>query len=404
MAETLAPPATPATGGTRRMVMNFGPQHPATHGTLRMVLELDGETIVKCTPDIGYLHTGFEKLGENMSFNQFVTVTDRMNYLSPLNNNIGFVTAVEEMLGLELPPRGKVIRVIMAELSRIADHILCCGLQAMDLGAFSVMLWCFRERERLYDIFETVTGGRLTTSYTRVGGLSRDLPDTVVPQIRDVCETVLATLDEVEKMLYGNRIFLERSKGIGILSAEEAIAWSWTGPILRACGVNWDLRRARPYLDYPTYDWEVVTRTEGDSFARFQVRMDEMRQSVRIVRQALDRLRPGPFCADDMKVALPDKASVYARMESLIHHFKIIMTGHGFAPAPGEYYGCTESPNGELGFYIVDTGEVRPWRVRVRPPSFINYTALPRLIEGRLLSDMVSVLSSLNVIAGELDR
>ncbi len=401
MVETLTPP--PA-AGPRRMVMNFGPQHPATHGTLRMVLELDGETIVKCTPEIGFLHTGFEKLGENMSFNQFVTVTDRMNYLSPLNNNIGFVQTVEEMLGIELPPRGKTIRVIMSELSRIADHILCCGLQAMDLGAFTVMLWCFRERERMYDIFEIVTGGRLTTSYTRVGGLSRDLPDSAVPAIRAICETVLATLDEVEKMLYRNRIFLERSKGIGIMSKEDAIAWSWTGPILRASGVPWDLRRARPYLDYEAYDFDVITRTEGDSFARFDVRMDEMRQSVRIVRQALDRLRPGPFCSENEKVMLPDKDSVYQRMESLIHHFKIIMTGHGFTPAPGEYYSCTEAPNGELGFYLINTGDVRPWRVRVRPPSFINYTALPSLVEGRLLSDMVSILSSLNIIAGELDR
>ncbi len=402
MVESVATPAKSA--GAKTMMMNFGPQHPATHGTLRLMLELDGETVVKCVPEIGYLHTGFEKIAESMTWNQFVTVTDRMNYLSPLNNNIGYVLAVEEMLGIPLPERGRVIRVLMCELSRIADHLLCVGLQGMDLGAFTVMLWCFRERERLYDVFETVTGGRLTTSYTRVGGLSRDLPDTAVPMIRAALPLILETVDEVEKMLLRNRIFTDRTKGVGILTQEEAIGYGWTGPILRACGLAWDVRRARPYLGYETYDFEVPTRSEGDCFARFEVRIAEIRQSVRIVRQSLDRLKPGPWCCEDNKVALPAKDWVYTKMESLIHHFKIIMFGHGFAPDPGEYYGCTEAPNGELGFYLASTGDMRPWRVRIRPPSFLNYTAVCRLVEGRLLSDVVAILSSLNVIAGELDR
>ncbi|MCC6227478.1 MAG: NADH-quinone oxidoreductase subunit D, partial [Microthrixaceae bacterium] len=333
-----------------------------------------------------------------------VTVTDRMNYLSPLNNNIGYVQCIEEMMGLELPERGRTIRILMAELSRIADHILSCGLMAMDVGAFSVMLWCFRERERLYDIFEVVTGGRLTTSYTRVGGLSRDLPDNAVPMIRDALAPILETCDEVEKMLYHNRIFLDRSQGVGALTREEAIAYSWTGPLLRATGEAFDVRRARPYLGYDSYDFDVITRTDGDSLARFQVRMDEIRQSVRIVRQALERLKPGPFCADNMKVALPAKDIVYSKMESLIHHFKIIMLNHGFAPPAGEYYSCTESPNGELGFYVVSTGDQQPWRLRVRGPSFLNYSAINRLAQGRMISDVVAILGSLNVIAGELDR
>ncbi|MBI3271876.1 MAG: NADH dehydrogenase (quinone) subunit D [Planctomycetes bacterium] len=386
------------------MLLNMGPQHPATHGTLRLVLELDGETVVRCSPEMGFLHTGFEKLAEYRSYNQFVTVTDRMNYMSALNNNIGWSVACEELWGVKVPPRCERIRVALAELSRLSDHVLCVGLQGMDLGAFSVMLWSFVRREQLYDIFEKVTGGRLTTSYTRVGGLAQDVPEDFVARVRKVTESFPEIIDEIEKMLGRNRIFLDRTKGVGALSREDAIAYGATGPILRASGVAWDLRRTRPYLGYEKYDFDVPTAPDGDSYSRFIVRLAEMRESLKIIRQVLEDFPAGPVNVDDFKLTFPPKELVYTRMEEMIHHFKLTMIGHGPYPPKGEVYSATEAPNGELGWYVVSDGSRNPYRVRVRPPSFYHFQLVPRLIEGRLLSDVVAVLSSLNIIAGELDR
>ncbi|MCO5169014.1 MAG: NADH dehydrogenase (quinone) subunit D [Planctomycetes bacterium] len=385
------------------MVINFGPQHPAMHGTLRLLLRLDGERVRKCEPEMGYLHTGFEKLGEYRTFNQYVVVTDRMNYLSAMANNIGFACAVEELLGIELPPRAKAIRVIMAEMSRISDHILSIGLQGMDLGAFTAMLWAFIEREKVYDVFELTSGGRLTTSYTRVGGLAFDFPEECERRIRKFLGTLEGVLGEIEGMLSRNRIFLDRSKGVARFTREQCIAYGVTGPVARASGVDRDMRRDRPYLDYELYDFEVPLETDGDVYARYLVRLAEVRQSARIVRQALDGLPTGPYNALG-KVTLPDKDDVYSKMESLIQHFMLEMPGHGLKTPLGQVYHATESPNGELGWFIVSDGTGVPYRVRVRPPSVYQFQAVQPMIEGRLVADVVATMSSLNVIAGELDR
>ncbi len=391
--------------GGKHMILNMGPQHPATHGTLRVILKLDGEKIVEVDPEIGFLHTGFEKLGEHLSYTQFITVTDRMNYLSAINNNVGYAIAVEEILGIQVPERALVLRVIMSEVSRIADHVLCLGLQAMDMGAFSIMLWAFEKREKIYDIIEAICGSRLTTSWTRVGGLFRDVPEDFPAMVRQFLADFPGLIDEIETMLRGNRIFEDRVKGTGILPAAEAVGYGITGPCLRASGVPYDVRKARPYSGYENYEFEVPTQTEGDSWARFVQRIDECRQSLRIIEQALKKLPAGPVNAGDKKRVLPEKGSVYQNIESLIHHFKQIMLGHGSAPPrAAEVYSCTESPNGELGFYLVSDGEMNPYRVRVRPPSLYNYGVFTRLARGGMVSDAVAVLSSLNVIAGELDR
>ncbi len=390
---------------TRTLALNLGPQHPAMHGTLRLRVELDGEIIVRADPEIGFLHTGFEKLAEHQTWNQWVTVTDRANYLSSLSNNIGYTQAVEELLGVELPPRGQYARVLMAELSRIADHIICVGLQAMDTGAFSVMLWTFIEREKMYDLFEHASGARMTTSWTRVGGFSRELPENFAELVREKTAKIEAVVEEVEKMLDGNRIWLDRTREIGIISGDEAVAWGWTGPCLRASGVPYDLRRVRPYLVYPELDFDVVVHRDGDSYSRYKVRCEEIRQSLKIIRQCLEKMpKSGPLSVDDPRVALPAKAEVYESMEALIHHFELIMPTHGIQPPVGEHYSATEAPNGELGFLIVSNGTGKPHRVRIRPPSLLHHQALPKLIEGRLISDAIAILSSFNVIAGELDR
>lgn len=387
----------------KEMVINFGPQHPAMHGTLRLVLRLDGERVRSCDPEIGYLHTGFEKLGEYRTFNQFVVVTDRMNYLSAMANNIGYACAVEELLGIEVPPRAQAIRVIMAEMSRISDHVLGIGLQGMDLGAFTAMLWAFIEREKVYDVFELTSGGRLTTSYTRVGGLAFDLPEECEGRIRRFLDNLEPVLQEIEGMLSRNRIFLDRTKGVATFTREQAIAYGLTGPVARASGVDRDLRRDRPYLGYEQYDFEVPVLTDGDVYARYQVRLAEVRQSMRIVRQALDNLPGGPINAFG-KITLPDKDDVYTKMESLIHHFMLEMPGHGLKTPVGQVYHATESPNGELGWFIVSDGTGVPYRVRVRPPSLYQFQSIVPMVEGRLVADVVSTMSSLNVIAGELDR
>ncbi len=387
----------------KEMIINFGPQHPAMHGTLRLVMRLDGEIVRKVDPEIGYLHTGFEKLGEYRTFNQYVVVTDRMNYLSAMANNIGYACAVEELLGIELPPRAQAIRVIMAEMSRISDHILSVGLQGMDLGAFTAMLWAFIEREKVYDVFELTSGGRLTTSYTRVGGLAFDFPEECEGRIRRFLGELEAVLQEIEGMLSRNRIFLDRTKGVAHFTREQCIAYGVTGPVARASGVDRDLRRDRPYLGYEQYDFEVPLQTEGDVYARYVVRLAEARQSMRIVRQALDNLPAGPYNAIG-KVTLPDKDDTYTKMESLIQHFMLEMPGHGMKTPLGQVYHATESPNGELGWFIVSDGTGVPYRVRVRPPSVYQFQSVVPMVEGRMLADVVSTMSSLNVIAGELDR
>ena len=401
--EKIAPHATEAL--EHRVYMNFGPQHPATHGTLRLKLELDGETIVHCEPELGYLHTGFEKLGEYRSYNQFVTLSDRMNYMSPLNNNIGWSLACEELFGIDVPERGQILRVVMSELSRIADHVICTGLQAMDLGAFSIMLWTFIEREKLYDIFEAVTGTRLTTSWTRIGGIFRDVPVDFSELVNAFLAKFPAVLDEIERMLNHNKIFKDRTVGIGALSREDAISFGVTGPMLRACGEAYDIRRARPYLGYERFDFEIPTERDGDVFARYRVRMLEMRQSLRIIEQALAILpSSGPVNNGNHKIVQPPKDMIYHDMESLIMLFKQQMQGHGVKPPQEDVYSSTESPNGELGYYIVSDGSGQPYRVRVRPPCFYSYATLAQQITGRMLSDAVACMSSINVISGELDR
>ena len=386
------------------MVLNFGPQHPATHGTLRIVLELDGETVLKATPHLGYLHTGFEKLGEHLDYNQFIVVTDRMNYLSPLSNNFGYVLAVEKLLGIQVPKRCEYIRVLMAELSRIADHLLWLGTGALDLGAFTVFLYSFREREKLYSIFEKTTGQRLTTSYTRVGGVLRDLYDGFEEDVQKFISEFPKALGETHTLLTRNRIWMDRTKEVGAISAEDAIGYGLTGPCLRATGVEHDLRKAEPYSSYEEFEFEVPVASHGDAYDRYLVRMEEMVQSCGIIQQALDNLPDGPVNVVDNKISLPEKEDAYGHIEGLIHHFKIIMDGHGVQPPVGETYCATESPNGELGFYIVSDGSGTAYRLRIRPPSFLHFQALPHMLEGGMMSDTVAVLGSLNVIAGELDR
>lgn len=386
--------------------VNVGPSHPAMHGTLRVKLELAGEKIVSLEQEIGFLHTGFEKLGEFHSYNQFITVTDRMNYLSPLNNNIGYAQAVEELMGIVVPRRCQVIRTLLAEMSRIADHILAVGLMTMDLGAFSSVLWSMIEREKLYDIFEATTGTRLTTSYTRVGGLAFDLPEGFVKRTREIMATCTETLDKIRESFVNNRIFLDRTQGIGVVSKEEALAFGLSGPVARASGVPIDQRSYRPYLIYPELKFQVPLYTEGDSLARYLIRLDEIEQSISMVHQALERLEPGPINAPSGKHVLPDKLRVYNDMESLIHHFKVVMPGseHGIHPPVGELYSSTEVPNGELGFFIVSDGGHNAYRMRVRSPSFYNYQILGKILPGHMVSDLVAILGSMNVIAGELDR
>lgn len=387
-----------------KMMLNFGPQHPATHGTLRIVLELDGETVVKATPHLGYLHTGFEKLGEHLDYNQYIVVTDRMNYLSPLSNNFGYVLAVEKLLGLEIPKRGEYVRVIMAELSRLADHLIWLGMGALDLGAFTAFLYGFKEREKLYNIFEKTTGARLTTSYTRVGGVLRDLYDGFEEEVNAFLSAFPKTLKEVHTLLTRNRIWMDRTKEVGVISGEDAISYGLTGPCLRASGVGHDLRKAEPYSSYEDFDFDVAVGENGDVYDRYLVRMEEMVQSCHIVRQAMDNLPKGPVNVPDNKIILPEKKDAYGHIEGLIHHFKIIMDGHGVQPPRGEIYSATESPNGELGFYIVSDGSGTAYRIRIRPPSLLQYQVVPHMIEGGMVSDVVAVLGSLNVIAGELDR
>ncbi|MEE9465100.1 MAG: NADH dehydrogenase (quinone) subunit D [Candidatus Neomarinimicrobiota bacterium] len=390
---------------TEKMVLNFGPSHPATHGTLHIHLEVDGEIITRAEPEIGYLHSGFEKLGEHLNYNQYITITDRMNYLSPMCNNVAFALAAEELLGIEVPKRAQYLRVIMCELSRITDHLLAVGMQAVDIGAFTVFLYGFRVRERIYDLFELVCGSRLTTSYTRVGGMMRDVPDDFVPMCRKVLDEIPATLEQIDGMLSHNRIWLGRTRGIGVISPEQAISYGLTGPVARAAGIDYDIRVKEPYSSYEDFNFDVIIGEHGDVYDRYIVRMYEIWESLKICRQALDNLPDGPVNVDaDTKYVLPPREEIFNSIEGLIHHFEMTMENRGFTPPVGEAYLATESPNGELGYFIVSDGGREPYRVRTRTPSLINFSIFAEIMPGLTISDMVAVLGSLNIIAGELDR
>jgi NADH-quinone oxidoreductase subunit D len=385
--------------------LNFGPQHPATHTTLRIVLKLDGERVVDAIPDIGYLHSGFEKIGEHLDYNQYVTVTDRMNYISPMANNVAWHHAVETLLGIELTPRCKYIRVLISELARISDHLLSTGAMGLDTGAFTFFLYAFYQREKIYDIFETLCGARFTNSYTRVGGVMHDITPLVVEKIRAFLKDFPKTLADMEKLLNRNRIFVDRTKDVGVLTKEEAINRSCTGPIARASGVTRDVRKDQPYLGYEDFDFQICCAKAGDCFARYYVRMAEMRESLKILQQAVENIPAGPAnIGIDERTTLPSKQQVYQTIEGTITHFELTMANRGFEVPCEEVYAATETGNGELGFYIAGDGSNVAYRARCRPPSFIHFATFPHLICGHTLSDIVAVLGSLNIIAAELDR
>ena len=392
-----------------KMVINMGPSHPSTHGVLRMVLELDGEVVTKAVPEIGYLHRGDEKIAENMQYNQFVPYTDRLDYLSPIANNVAYALAVEKLMGWELPPRGKAIRVICCELARISSHLLATGCLGMDLGATTLFLYTFTEREKIYNLCESLTGARFTTSYTRIGGLTRDCPPGWVAAVRKFLDEVVVNLDESETLLTRNRIFVDRTRDVGVISRELAIDYGLTGPNLRGSGVDYDVRKAHPYLVYKDLEFDIPVGSVGDSYDRYLVRMEEMRQSVRILHQCLDRLPGGPdnsgkepINVADGKVVLPPKNKVLTSMEELIHQFMIVTQGVN-APA-GEVYFGAENPKGELGFYINSRGGGTPYRLKIRAPSFVNLSILPAVLPGHLMSDVVSILGSFDFVMGECDR
>jgi NADH-quinone oxidoreductase subunit D len=385
--------------------LNFGPQHPATHTTLRLILTLSGETVVKAVPDIGFLHSGFEKLGEDLDFNQYVTIVDRMNYISPIANEIAWHHVVEKLLDIRLTPRCTYLRTIFAELARISDHLLNVGAAALDLGAFTAFLYGFYQRERIYDIYETASGQRFHPSFTRVGGLMSDVNDAFVAKVREFVKEFPKTHADIRKLLNKNRIFVDRCKDVGLLTKEEAINFSCSGPIARASGVVRDLRKDEPYLGYNDFDFQVICAKEGDCYARYLVRMEEMNESLKIIQQAIENLPSGPVNVDlEGKCVIPDKSATYRSIEGLIQHFELFMTNRRWQTPVNELYGATETANGELGFYIVADGSGRAYRARTRPPSFIHFAVFPHLIEGHQISDIVAVLGSLNIIAAELDR
>jgi NADH-quinone oxidoreductase subunit D len=400
-----------------RWTMNFGPQHPATHTTLRIVMELDGERVVRAVPHIGYLHSGFEKLGEALDYNQYVTIVSRMNYVSPISNDIAWHHAVEKLFDIDLTPRCKVVRTILAELGRIQDHLLCVGAAALDLGAFTGFLYGFNERERIYDIMDYIAGQRFHPDYTRVGGTMQELPDEKVfcRMIKTfIHEQLPKALDDLEGLLNRNRIFRDRTEGIGAVTHDEALAWGLSGPVARAAGVRRDVRKDEPYLCYED-NWDrlgsspvtfkVPIATGGDVYSRYLVRVEELKQSVHIIEQLIDNIPAGPMnVGDNGKMSKPPKPQVYGSIEGLIQHFELIMTNRGWEAPIGEAYGCNETANGELGYTIVSDGGPRPWRVKTRAPSFVHFQIFAKMLEGHLLADAVAVLGSLNIIAAELDR
>lgn len=400
-----------------RWVLNFGPQHPATHTTLRLVLELDGERVARCTPHIGYLHSGFEKLAEHHDYNQYVTVVSRMDYLSPIANDIAWHHAVEKLFDIEITPRCKALRTIMAELARIQNHLLCVGAAALDLGGFTAFIYGFNARETIYDLCDYISGQRFHPDWTRVGGLMQDLPDEAVFKRmvkKFIGDELPGAIADMERLVLRNRIFMDRLQGVGVISKEDAIGWSWSGPCARASGVKRDLRKDEPYLCYadnwdgqgtPAVKFQVPVMTEGDGYARFMVRVEEIRQSIKIIEQLIDTIPAGPVDTfSDGKMVKPPKSEVYGSIEGLIQHFELIMSNRGWKAPLAECYAAIETANGELGYTIVADGGPRPWRVKVRPPCFINYSAMAKLTEGHMVSDVVAIIGSINVVAAELDR
>ena len=384
------------------MSINMGPQHPSTHGVLRLILELDGETVVKATPHIGFLHRGVEKLAEYKTYHQFITLTDRLDYLAPLSNNLGYVLAVEKLLNIEAPKRSQYIRIILCELTRIQSHLLWLATHALDIGAMTVYFYCFRERETINNIFEMAAGARMNLSYFRIGGVARDLPDGFVEKVREFVNDFPARLRDYETLLTKNKIWLMRTKDVGVISAEDAINYGLSGPSIRGSGVKWDVRKSEPYSSYDEMDFIVPVGQNGDVYDRYIVRLEEMRQSNEIVRQAMDTIPKGKFIAELPDVTLPQKENLKKSMEALIQHFKVV-TG-GICPPVGEVYACVEAPKGELGFYIVSDGTKNPYRVKIRPPSFVNLEGLQKMVEGHMIADVVAVIGSLDIVLGEIDR
>ena len=385
-----------------KLTLNMGPSHPATHGVLRLILELDGEVISKADPDVGYLHRGDEKIAENMQYNQFVPYTDRLDYLAPLANNVAYACAVEKLMGWDLPPRGQAVRVICCELARISAHLLGVGCYAMDVGAMTVFLYTFTQRETVYNICEKISGARFTTSYTRIGGQTRDISEQTIKEILKFCDEVSEVIEEVDKLLTRNPIFIGRTRDVGYISREDAIGYGLTGPNLRGSGVEFDMRKNHPYLGYEKYDFDIPIGKVGDSFDRYLVRMEEMKESVKILRQVCDKLPKGPVNITDPKGTLPDKEKVMMSMEELIHHF--IVATQGIDAPEGEVYFGAENPKGELGFYINSKGGGVPHRLKIRSPSFVNLSILPKLLPGHMISDVVAILGSLDFVMGECDR
>ncbi len=384
------------------MTLNMGPQHPSTHGVLRMILELDGETVVQARCDIGYLHTGIEKECEQKTWQQVVTLTDRIDYLCPLTNNLCYCLAVEKLLGLEIPPAAQWMRVLLNELTRINSHLVWLGTHSLDLGAMSLFLYCFREREDILRIFEMFSGQRMMTSYFRIGGLALEPPRGWRQAVGKFIDAFPSRVDEYEDLLTRNPIWMRRTKGVGYAALEDLLDLGVTGPMLRAAGLAWDIRKSEPYSSYEKFDFDVPTRSEGDVYARYQVRMEELRQSARIVRQALDGMPSGPYTADAPHVVLPDREKMKTQMEALIYHFKIVT--EGFRVPEGEVYQVVESPRGEMGYYVVSDGTSKPYRVFIHGPSFGNLQGLPKMVEGRLVADAIAVLGSIDFVLGDVDR
>lgn len=388
--------------GDTRMTLSMGPQHPSTHGVLRLELELDGETIISAKPDIGYLHTGMEKTMEREKWQQVVTITCRMDYLNSMGNDLGYVLAVEKLLGVEAPPRAQVLRVMLTELNRIASHLVWFGTHALDMGGMTGFFYAFVQREKILDLFECVSGARLHQSYFRIGGLGYDIPDNFIPLVKDFIDGFPAFMDDANKLITGNRIFQKRTQGVGIISAEDGLNWGLSGPSLRASGVNWDVRKTEPYSGYDTYDFNVPVYHDGDVWSRYKVRMDEILESLSIVKQAVDRLKPGPVTSDHPKLRMPDRDLMKQHIDVMIHHF--LVASEGFTVPVGEVYFPIESARGELGYYIVSNGGERPWRVRVKAPSFLNLQALPKMAEGQLLADLIAIIGSIDIVLGDIDR
>jgi len=384
------------------MTINMGPQHPATHGVLRLVLRLDGETVISSVPELGYLHRGYEKMAENMSYIEFIPHTDRLDYTATMCNNVAYTLAVEKLIGIEAPPRAQYIRMIIAELSRIAAHMVAIGTYAMDVGAVTMVMWTFREREKIQDIYDLLAGARFTTSYTRIGGVASDIDDTALKMTKEYLDQLAPALDEMAALLNTNKIFLDRLEGIGVLSKEDAIAYGVTGPSLRASGVEYDVRRAKPYLFYNEIDFNIPTYTEGDCLARYHLRADEVRESIKILYQCLQKIPKGEIKANEPKKVVAGKTEVYSKMEELIHDFMII--NQGINPPVGDTFFSAENPKGELGFYLVSNGSGQPWKMKIRSPSFCNLQVLSNLCKGHMISDVVAIIGSLDPVMGEADK